>query len=81
MEVPFTPDVQARLEQLAAETGRAQDEFVLDAMVGYFEELDQVRGMLDGRYDEIKSGRLSLIDGDEAFARLRARSAARRSGQ
>lgn len=31
--------------------------------------------MLDGRYDDIKSGKVKLIPGDEVFARLRARSA------
>jgi len=33
---------------------------------------------LDGRYDELESGRVQLIPGDEVFARLRAKSAARR---
>ena len=53
MEVHFTPDIEARLNQLATETGRAKDEFVQDAMAGYFEELAQVRGMLDSRYDDV----------------------------
>ena len=79
MEVHVTPDIEARLNQLATETGRAKDEFVQDAMAGYFEELAQVRGMLDSRYDDIKSGKVKLIPGDEVVARLRAKSAARRS--
>jgi predicted DNA-binding protein len=46
MEVHFTPDVEAKLNALATETGRAADEFVQDAMAGYFEELAGVRDML-----------------------------------
>jgi len=34
--------------------------------------------MLDSRYDDIKSGRVRPIDGEEAFARLRQKSDARR---
>lgn len=81
MEVHFTPDIQARLDQLAADSGRAKEEFVLDAMAGYFDELAQVREMLDGRYDDIKSGKVKLIPSDEAFARLKAKSDARRKSQ
>jgi hypothetical protein len=51
-----------------------------DAIAGYFEELTQLRGMLDSRYDDIKSGRVKPIDGEEAFARLRRKSEVRRSG-
>jgi predicted transcriptional regulator len=79
MEVQFTPEIDARLDRLANETGRSKDEFVQDAMAGYFDELAQVREMLDSRYDDIKSGRVKLIPGDEVIARLRAKSAARRS--
>ncbi len=79
MEVQFTPDMQAKLDQLATETGRPKDEFVRDAMAGYFDELAQVRDMLNSRYDDIKSGKAKLIPGEEVKARLREKSAARRS--
>jgi predicted transcriptional regulator len=81
MEVHFSPDIEARLNQLAAETGRAKDEFVQDAMAGYFDELAQVRETIDRRYDDIKSGRVKPIDGEEAFARLREKSEARRNSR
>ena len=71
MEVNFSPDLQARLDRLANETGRAKDEFVQDAMAGYFDELAQVRGMLDSRYNELKSGKVTLIDGEAFFDSLR----------
>lgn len=59
MEILLTPEVQAKLDQLAGETGRAQDEFVQDALAGYFDELAQVRGMLDSRYDDLEGGRVT----------------------
>ena len=47
-------------------------------MAGYFEELAQVRETLDSRYDDIKSGKVKLISGEEAFARLMEGIEARR---
>lgn len=41
------------------------------------DELADTRTMLDRRYDDIKSGKVKLIPGDEAFARLRERIEAR----
>ena len=79
MEVHFTPEIQARLDRLATETGRAKDEFVQDAMPGYLDELESARGMLDSRYDDLKSGKVKPISGEEVIARLREKSAARRS--
>ena len=73
MDVHFTPDVEAKLNALATETGRTADEFIQDALVGYFEELAQVRGMLDSRYDDIKSGKVTPIDGEAFFEILRQR--------
>jgi hypothetical protein len=41
------------------------------------DELADVRATLDSRYDDLKSGRVKPIGGDEVIARLRAKSAAR----
>jgi predicted transcriptional regulator len=79
MEVHFTPDLQAKIDQLVIETGRAPDKLLEDAMAGYVAELVQTREMLDSRYDDLKSGRVKPIDGEEAFARLKAKSEARRN--
>ena len=79
MEVHFNPDLQAKLDELATETGRPTDELVEDAVLGYFNELAQTRESLNSRYDELKSGRMKPIPGDEVIARLREKSAARRS--
>lgn len=81
MEVNLTPDLAAQLDRLATETGRAKDDLVQDAMAGYFLELSQVRQMLDARYDDIKSGKVKPIDGEEAFSQLRQKSLARRSSR
>jgi hypothetical protein len=45
-------------------------------MAGYFEELAKVRGMLDSRYDDIKSGKVKPIDGEAFFESLRQREEA-----
>ncbi len=79
MEVELTPDVQAKLDQLSSETGRKREEFVRDALAGYFEELEEVRGLLDSRYDDLKSGRVALLSGEQVVAHFSKKSAARRS--
>jgi hypothetical protein len=79
VEVHFKPDVQAKLEQMARETGLRSEELVEDAVVGLFDELAYTRQTLHRRYDDVESGRVKLISGEEVFARLRAKSAARRA--
>ena len=79
MEVQFEPDVQAKLDQMARESGRAAIELVRDAVAGYVDEIGGTRDMLNSRYDDIESGKVKLIDGEEAFARLRERIDARRN--
>jgi predicted transcriptional regulator len=79
VEVHLKPETESRLQELASQTGRAPDELVEDAIVGYLQELAQTREMLDGRYDDIKSGRVKPIDGEEAFAKLRRKSELRRT--
>ncbi len=79
MVVHLKPETESRLRELAATTGREPDELVEDAMTGYLTELTQVRKMLDGRYDEIKSGRVQAIDGEKAFVQLRQKIQDRRS--
>ena len=73
------PEIQAKIDRWVAETGRGPDELLEDAMAGYFEELARTREMLDGRYDDLKSGRVRPVPGDEVIARLHKKSAARRS--
>jgi hypothetical protein len=44
-----------------------------DAMAGYLQEVTEVRPMLDSRYDDIKSGRVTPVEGEVFFERLRQR--------
>jgi hypothetical protein len=64
MEVPFSPDEQARISQIASSA-----------------DLTKIREMLHARYEEMKSGRVKPIDGEEAFARLRRKSEERRAAR
>jgi len=72
------PDLQAKVDQWVNTTGRPAEELVEDAIVGYFDELAQVRHTLDARYDDIKSGRVRMIPGDLAYAQLMDSIEARR---
>ncbi len=78
MEVHLTPETESRLQELSDKSGRPTDELVEDAMAGYLEEVAEVRQILDSRYDDIKNGKVKPVDGEEVFARLRAKSEARR---
>lgn len=78
MEVRFTQEIEERLNELAAQSGRPAPELVQDAVAGMFGALAESRELLDRRYDEIESGKVKLIPGDEVFARLRQKSDARR---
>jgi len=79
MEVHFTPETESRLQELASKSGRPTDDLVEDAMAGYLAEAAELREMLDSRYDDIKSGKVKPIDGEEAFERLRRKSHERRA--
>ncbi len=82
MDVHLTnPDLQAKLARWVSETGRAPDELVEEAMAGYFEELAQTRETLNSRYDDLKSGKVTAIPGDEVEAYFREKSAAARRSQ
>jgi predicted DNA-binding protein len=78
MVVKLKPETESRLKQLAATTGREPAELVEDAMAGYLAELAEVRSELDNRYDQIKTGSVKPLSGDEAFDSLRSKSADRR---
>jgi predicted transcriptional regulator len=81
MEINLTPDVEKKLNDLAARSGRGADQLLQDALAGYLDELTQTQDTLNSRYDDLKSGRVKAIDGEEAFARLKAKTEAQRSRQ
>jgi len=74
MEVHLRPETESRLQELATKSGRTPNDLIEDAMAAYLQELAQVRDMLDSRYDDLKSGRVKPLDGEEAFANLRRKS-------
>jgi hypothetical protein len=78
MEVQFEPAVQAKLEQIARESGLDAVQLVKDAVAGYVDELAGTREMLGSRYDDIKSGKVKMIPGEEVEAYFREKSAAAR---
>jgi hypothetical protein len=81
MEVHFAPATEKKLKDLAAQSGRRPDELAEDAMAGYFEEVARTREMLNSRYDDLKSGRVKPIPGDEVEAYFREKSAVARRSQ
>jgi len=81
MEVHLRPETESRIQELSAKTGRAPDDLVEDAMAGYLEELSLVRDGLDSRYDDLRSGRIKPIDGEDAVANLRRKSEDRRANR
>lgn len=78
MEIHLSPEVEAKLAQIARESGRPSEELVEDAVMGYVGELAYMREMLDQRYDDLESGRVKPIDGEEAFRRLIEKTEERR---
>ena len=75
MEVQFTPDLEAKLDQLSGETGREREELVRDALAGYFDELAQLRGLLSSRYNDLKSERVALVSSEEIMVHFSRKSA------
>ena len=80
MDVQVSAETAKKLNDLAASSGRAPEEIIEDALAGYLKEVTAVRQTLDSRYDDLESGRVSPVDGDEALRRLRGKSERRRSG-
>lgn len=78
MEVHFTPETEKKLRDLSAESGRGTDELAEDAMSIYVDELLLAREMLNSRYDDLKTGRVNPISGDQVETYFREKSAAAR---
>jgi hypothetical protein len=50
-------------------------------VIGYFDDLSHTREMVDRRYDDLESGRVKPIDGEEAYRRLMEKTDAQRQRQ
>jgi hypothetical protein len=73
MEVHFTAETEKKIKELAAQSGQATDDVLEDVVTGYFDAVRRVRDSLDSRYDDLESGRVTPIDGDQFFESLRRR--------
>lgn len=79
MEVHFTAETEQKLEDIALRSGSGTaDKLVKDVVEGYVDELAQASEMINSRYDDLKSGRVKPIPGDEVEAYFRDKSAAAR---
>jgi predicted transcriptional regulator len=79
MKVHFSPETEKKLDELAAQSGHGSaDALVQDVIGGYVEAVALTRDALDSRYDDLKSGRVAPIPGDEVVAYFREKSAAAR---
>jgi predicted DNA-binding protein len=78
MEVHLSPETESRLIELATLSGRTADDLVEDAVAGYLEEMAELRHVLDIRYDDLESGRVKPIDGEEVYRRLMEKTEAQR---
>jgi hypothetical protein len=78
MELHFSPQTEKMLNDLAVQSGRGANEILQDALAGYFEEVTQTRETLNSRSDDLKSGNVKPIPGDEVEAYFREKSAAAR---
>jgi len=79
MQVHVTRATAKKLKDLAETSGRALGDIIEDALAWHLEEVASVRKTLDSRYDDLNSGRVKPIDGEEAFRTLREKSERRRS--
>ena len=79
MNMHFTPYVQAGLDELARDTGCSPETLVNDMLTERLSEQAEIRQTLDRRFDDIESGRVALIPGDQVRARMRERSEAHRA--
>jgi hypothetical protein len=79
MDVHFNPRCSDEARADGARNRTPTDKLVETVVADFFEGLAFTRDTLDRRYDDLESGRVKPIPGDEVFARLRAKSAARRA--
>lgn len=79
MEVNFTPEIEKKLNELATQSGMTAGELVQDAVAGMIDDLAETRAMLDRHYDDITSGKVKLIPGEEVEAYFRKKSVAART--
>jgi len=58
MEVRLEPVLQAKLEQMALQSGRPGSEILEDALLGCFDEVAQTRALIERRFDDLENGKV-----------------------
>jgi predicted DNA-binding protein len=76
MEVQLPPKDHARLTDIAEKTGRPESEIVREVMRSYLDGMDDVREMLDGRLEDIESGRVKPVTAEQLQENLARRKQA-----
>ena len=61
MSLEIKPSQEAKIAALATTTGRDKAEILNEVIDSYFDSLDEVREMLDRRFDDVKSGRAKAL--------------------
>lgn len=70
MEVHFASDLEKKLKDLAAQTGRGADELVQDVIADYVDELAGIRAHIEEGFLQADRGELS--DGAQARREIQA---------
>jgi predicted DNA-binding protein len=65
MSLEIKPNQEAKIAALAAKTGRDKSEILEEVIDSYFDELADMRQMLDQRYDQFKTGRVKELTPEE----------------
>ena len=76
MEVHLPPKDHAQLTEIAEKTGRQESEIVREVMPTYLDGMDDVRELLDGRLEDIESGRVKPITAKQLQENLARRKQA-----
>lgn len=71
MEVHLSPEAQAKLDEFTRRHGRSSDDTISNAVNAYLDRLTDARETLARRYDDLESGAVQLIDGEDFFESLR----------
>jgi hypothetical protein len=74
MEVDLSPEAEETLKRRAAQRGLSAHDLAVSLLQEHIEELNRTETMLDGRYDELKSGRVQLVPGEEVTKYFRKKS-------
>lgn len=76
MEIQLAPRDLVRLTEIAQKTGRAESDIVRDVMGTYLDGMDEARVLLNGRLEDLESGRVKPITANELMENLGRRQQA-----